>query len=137
MGFLLGLLPSAAPQRSLDAAWELQPQPEGPQGSAVLEGDGWRFHYHLPRADRESTLWIEDGPVNARRSFVYVAGWCYRSADRSARLTEHDLRDVLRRHRDGQPPLTDEHFGTFTLVVHDHVTGRIAIIPDRFALSAT
>jgi hypothetical protein len=52
-------------------------------------------------------------------------------------LTERDHRDALTRYREGQAPITDDHFGHFTAVVYDHTRNRIAFVPDRFAQSAT
>jgi hypothetical protein len=137
MGFLLGVLPAPVLQQSFDAAWELQTSWQGDEGTAALGGSGWRFRYAAPAWDRGRELWVEAAADRAvHDSFVYVSGWCYRSGGRSDRLTEDDHRDVLMRYRDGQAPLTDEHFGNFIAVVHDHVNKRIAIVPDRSALSA-
>lgn len=137
MGFLLGLFPMPAAQPSFDAAWEGQTSCQGDEGTAALGGSGWRLRYATPEWDRGCNLWVEAGERRAAHaSFVYVSGWCYRSGGRSDRLTEHDHRNILMRYRDGQAPLTDEHFGNFLLIVHDHVRRRVAIVPDRSALSA-
>ncbi len=137
MGFLLGLLPKPALQEPFDAAWELQTSWQGREGSAALSGSGWRLRYAMPGWDHGCGPWVEATENRAAHdSFVYVSGWCYRSGGSSDRLTEHDHRDVLMRYRDGQAPLTDEHFGNFIAVVHDHINKRIAIVPDRSALSA-
>jgi hypothetical protein len=136
MGFLLGLLPQGTLDRSVDRAWEMQSQWLGSHGSAARDGDGWQFRYHLPGRDRGCEFWVETGDRTARGSFVYVSGWCYRSVNPSNGLTENDYREVLKRHRDGRPPITDDVFGNFFVVVYDHITMRMAIIPDRFALSA-
>lgn len=136
MSFLLSLLPTTVSEESV--AWESRSLWHRPPDvdSVVREGDRWRFRYLAPGPNRPSELWIDVAHHASSASFVYVYGWCYRSTTRSDRLTEHDYHDVLQRCRDGRPPLTDDHFGTFTMVVYDHITRRIAVIPDRFALSA-
>ena len=136
MGFLLALPPQLVPEQSFNEAWEMQSSWQGPQASAALNGDGWCFRYDLPNNGRRCDLWVEQEHPTAGGSFVYVSGWCYRSASRADQLTERDLHDVLTRYRDGQPPFTNEYFGHFIAVVHDHITRRIAIASDRSALSA-
>jgi hypothetical protein len=49
---------------------------------------------------------------------------------------EQDYRDVLGRYREHLAPVTEDFFGNYILVVYDHHSDRVAVVPDRPAVSA-
>ncbi|HET8924017.1 MAG TPA: asparagine synthase-related protein [Candidatus Acidoferrum sp.] len=86
-----------------------------------------------------SSCWKEkvgDGP-GVQGSFVYLLGWCYRISTFSESLSADDYRRMVERFRANEPPLSDDFGGQFVALVYDAKRKRIAVQPDRLALSAT
>lgn len=82
------------------------------------------------------SVWIEHDLEDFQGSFVYILGWCYRIPSSSEHLTDIEYRGILDRHRRSLPPFDEDFSGNYAGVVYDAKRRRIAVQPDRWAMSS-